>query len=160
MTYDGRLLAGVTVLMAVVEAGSMTRAADALGLTPSGVGRAIQRLEAQIGVRLLDRTTRSLRLTDEGQRFWRRVGPLLDGIEEAALDAAGSASAYAGGCGSMSTVLLRLVLARGLAGFRRPSPTTARTYHARSCWRPRRRRLRWRCDSAVRQWEASLCASS
>jgi DNA-binding MarR family transcriptional regulator len=44
----------------------MTRAADALGLTPSGVGRAIQRLEARIGVRLLDRTTRSLRLTDEG----------------------------------------------------------------------------------------------
>ncbi len=54
MPYDGRLLAGVTVLMAVVEAGTMTRAAEALGLTQSGVGRAIQRLEARVGVRLLD----------------------------------------------------------------------------------------------------------
>ena len=41
MPYDGRLLSGVTVLMAVVEARSMARAAEALGLTPSGVGRAI-----------------------------------------------------------------------------------------------------------------------
>jgi DNA-binding transcriptional LysR family regulator len=118
MIYDGRLLAGVTVLMAVVEAGSMTRAADALGLTPSGVGRAIQRLEARIGVRLLDRTTRSLRLTDEGQRFWRRVGPLLDGIEEAALDAAGSAQRARGRLRvNVDPFFSRLVLARGLAGF-------------------------------------------
>ena len=118
MTYDGRLLAGVTVLMAVVEAASMTRAADALGLTPSGVGRAIQRLEARIGVRLLDRTTRSLRLTDEGQRFWRRVGPLLDGIEEAALDAAGSAQRARGRLRvNVDPFFSRLVLARGLAGF-------------------------------------------
>ena len=41
MPYDARLLSGVTVLMAVVEAGSMARAAEALGLTSSGVGRAI-----------------------------------------------------------------------------------------------------------------------
>jgi DNA-binding transcriptional LysR family regulator len=118
MTYDGRLLAGVTVLMAVVEAGSMTRAADALGLTPSGVGRAIQRLEARIGVRLLDRTTRSLRLTDEGQRFWGRVGPLLDGIEEAALDASGSAQRVRGRLRvNVDPFFSRLVLARELAGF-------------------------------------------
>jgi len=39
MPYDGRLLSGVTVLMAVVEAGSMARAAEALGVTSSGVGR-------------------------------------------------------------------------------------------------------------------------
>jgi hypothetical protein len=90
MTYDGRLLSGVTVFMAVVEAGTMTRAADALGMTQSGVGRSIQRLEARIGARLLDRTTRTLRLTDEGRRFWERVGPHIDGIEEAALDAASS----------------------------------------------------------------------
>ena len=118
MTYDGRLLAGVTVLMAVVEAGSMTRAAGALGLTPSGVGRAIQRLEARIGVRLLDRTTRSLRLTDEGRRFWGRVGPLLDGVEEAALDAAGSAQRVRGELRvNIDPFFSRLVLARELAAF-------------------------------------------
>jgi DNA-binding transcriptional LysR family regulator len=48
MPYDARLLSGVTVLMAVVEAGSMARAADALGLTSSGVGRAIGRLRVNV----------------------------------------------------------------------------------------------------------------
>ena len=74
MPYDGRLLSGVTVLMAVVEARSMVRAAEALALTPSGVGRAISRLEARVGVRLLERTTRSMTLTDEGRRFYEEVG--------------------------------------------------------------------------------------
>ena len=118
MTYDGRLLSGVTVLMAVVEAGSMARAADALGLTPSGVGRAIQRLEARVGVRLVDRTTRSLRLTDEGLRFWERVGPLIDGIEEAAIDAAGSAQRVRGRLRvNVDPFFSRLVLAHELTGF-------------------------------------------
>ncbi len=96
MPYDGRVLSGVTVLMAVVEAGSMARAADTLGMTASGVGRAIQRLEARIGVRLLDRTTRTMHLTDEGRRFYERVGPHLDGIEEAAVEATGAASVVRG----------------------------------------------------------------
>lgn len=96
MAYDGRLLAGVTVLMAVVEAGSMARAADGLGLTPSGVGRAIQRLETRLGVRLLDRTTRTLRLTEEGRRFHAQIGPHLDSIEAAALEASGSAGVVRG----------------------------------------------------------------
>jgi DNA-binding transcriptional LysR family regulator len=74
MTYDGRLLSGVTVLMAVVEAGSMARAATALGLTSSGVGRAIARLESRVGVRLLERTTRTLKLTHEGRQFYEGLG--------------------------------------------------------------------------------------
>ena len=118
MVYDGRLLAGVTVLMAVVEAGSMTRAAEALGLTPSGVGRAVQRLETRVGVRLLDRTTRSLCLTDEGRRFCERVGPHLDGIEEAALDAAGAASVVRGRLRvNVDPFVTRSVLASGLSRF-------------------------------------------
>lgn len=118
MPYDGRLLAGVTVLMAVVEAGSITRAAEALSLTPSGVGRAVQRLEARIGVRLLDRTTRSLRLTDEGRHFWERVGPLLDSISEAAVEAAGSAERVRGRLRvNVDPFVSRLVLADRLAGF-------------------------------------------
>ena len=118
MPYDGRLLAGVTVLMAVVEAGTMTRAAEALGLTQSGVGRAIQRLENRVGVRLLDRTTRTLRLTDEGRRFWERVGPHLDGIEEAALEAAGSAQTVRGRLRvNVDPFFSRLVLSRELLRF-------------------------------------------
>jgi DNA-binding transcriptional LysR family regulator len=96
MPYDGRLLSGVTVLMAVVEAGSMARAAQALGLSSSGVGRAIARLEKRVGVRLLERTTRTMTLTDEGRRFSEEVGPHLDGIEQAAMTAAGAAGVVRG----------------------------------------------------------------
>ena len=56
MAFDGRLLAGVSVLTAVVESGSFVRAGEALGLTPSGVSRAVVRLEVRVGVRLLDRS--------------------------------------------------------------------------------------------------------
>ncbi len=123
MAYDGRLLSGVTVLMAVVEAGTMTRAADALGMTQSGVGRSIQRLEARIGTRLLDRTTRTLRVTDEGRRFWERVGPHLDGIEQAALDAAGATEKVRGRLRvNVDPFFSRLVLARELAGFLEQHP--------------------------------------
>ncbi len=95
-SYDSRLFAGVSVLMAVVEAGTMTKAAEALGLTPSGVGRAIARLESRFGVRLLHRTTRTLRLTDEGLRFYEQVAPHLDGIQQAARDVAGAAHVVRG----------------------------------------------------------------
>jgi DNA-binding transcriptional LysR family regulator len=46
--FDARLLSGVSVMIAVVEAGSFVQAADALGLTPSGVSRSIARLETRI----------------------------------------------------------------------------------------------------------------
>ena len=96
MAFDGRLVAGVGVLAAVVEGGSFVRAAEALGLSASGVSRAIARLEARLGVRLFDRTTRSLRLTDAGARFYREVGPLLEGIDDAASVASGSSAVVRG----------------------------------------------------------------
>ena len=118
MPYDGRLLSGVTVLMAVVEAGSMARAAEALGLTSSGVGRAIARLEARVGVRLLERTTRAMTLTDEGRRFYEEVGPLLDGIEQAAMTAAGAADTVRGRLRvNVDPFFSRIVLATQLATF-------------------------------------------
>ena len=84
MAFDGKMLANLGVLAAVVESGNFARAADALGLTASGVSRAISRMEARLGIRLLHRTTRSITLTDEGERFYAEVRPLLVGIEEAA----------------------------------------------------------------------------
>src|ERR1700748_1382778 len=96
MAFDGRILSGVSVLAAVVEGGSFVKAADLIGITDSGVSRAISRLEARLGVRLLDRTTRSVSLTDEGRRFYEEVKPLLDGIEDSAMMAAGAASAVRG----------------------------------------------------------------
>jgi hypothetical protein len=59
MSFDTRLLNGLNVLAAIVEAGNFVRAGEALGLTQSGVSRAMQRLEQQLGVRLLDRTPKS-----------------------------------------------------------------------------------------------------
>jgi DNA-binding transcriptional LysR family regulator len=96
MAFDGRLVANVGVLAAIVEGGSFARAADALGLSPSGVSRAIARLESSVGVRLLDRTTRSVTLTDEGRRLYGEIGPLLSGIGDAFTHTAGSSSVVRG----------------------------------------------------------------
>ncbi|MFZ6647241.1 LysR family transcriptional regulator [Undibacterium sp. TJN25] len=90
MTFDGRVLSNVSVLAAIIEAGSFARAADALGLSPSGVSRAVSRLESRIGVRLLDRTTRSVTLTDEGRRLYEEISPLMTGISDAVTIASGS----------------------------------------------------------------------
>jgi len=118
MAFDGKLLSGVTVLIAVVEAGTIARAAEALGLSPSGVSRALSRLEQRVGARLLARTTRSLSLTDEGRRFYEQVGPHLAGIEEAAIEAAGSASKVRGRLRvNIDPFFSRIVLSRHLAAF-------------------------------------------
>jgi DNA-binding transcriptional LysR family regulator len=66
MAFGGRLLSGIMVLAAVVESGSFAHAGEAPGLTPSGISRAVARLEARMGVRLFDRTTRVMTLIDEG----------------------------------------------------------------------------------------------
>jgi DNA-binding transcriptional LysR family regulator len=94
--FDARLLSGVSVMIAVVEAGTFVRAADALGLTPSGVSRAIARLEARISIRLFDRNPRAVVLTEEGRRFHAQVAPLLTGVEEAAEEAAGASATVRG----------------------------------------------------------------
>lgn len=96
MAIDGRLLGGIGVLAAVVDAGNFVRAAEALGLTQSGVSRAVARLEQRVGVRLFDRTARAVTLTDEGRRFYEEVAPLLAGIEDAATAVSGARSAVRG----------------------------------------------------------------
>ncbi len=96
MAFDARLLSGTGVMVAVVEAGNFARAGEALGLTASGVSRAIARLEARVGIKLFHRTPRAVALTDEGQRFHDEVRPLLAGIEEAAEEAAGAGAAVRG----------------------------------------------------------------
>jgi DNA-binding transcriptional LysR family regulator len=96
MSFDTRLLAGVGVFAAIVESGTFARAADRLALTPSGVSRAVARLEARVGVRLFDRSPRDVTLTEEGRRFHAQVVPLLAGLEEAAAEAAGAAATVGG----------------------------------------------------------------
>jgi DNA-binding transcriptional LysR family regulator len=118
MPFDGRILSGVSVLAAVVDGGSFVKAAELIGLTDSGVSRAISRLETRLGVRLLDRTTRSVSLTDEGRRFYEEVKPHLNAIEDAAIVASGAVSAVRGRLRiDIDPFLLPLVLAGRLGVF-------------------------------------------
>jgi DNA-binding transcriptional LysR family regulator len=118
MSFDGRILSGVSVLAAVVEGGSFVKGAELIGITDSGVSRAIGRLETRLGVRLLDRTTRSVTLTDEGRRFYEEVKPHLNAIEDAAMVVSGAASAVRGRLKvDIDPFFLPLVLAGRLGGF-------------------------------------------
>lgn len=76
-------------LVAVAEAGSLAGAARQLGSSPPAVSRLIAGLEARLGVRLLNRTTRRLSLTDPGARFLEESRRILGEIAEAERQAAG-----------------------------------------------------------------------
>lgn len=67
----------------VVELGSFTQAANLLGLTQPGISKAVSRLEAQVGAKLIHRSTRQVRVTEDGQLFMKRIQPLIYGFEEA-----------------------------------------------------------------------------
>ncbi|ULJ75977.1 LysR family transcriptional regulator [Rhizobium gallicum] len=71
----------LAAFIAVAEAGSFTRAAAKLGLSQSAVSYSVRMLEQKLGVRLISRTTRSLSLTDAGQRMLRNLRPAFDHIE-------------------------------------------------------------------------------
>lgn len=68
---------GLMAFVRTVEAGSFSAAARDLDTTPSAVSKSVSRLEKKIGTRLFLRTTRALTLTQDGQAFFERVGPLL-----------------------------------------------------------------------------------
>ncbi|MFJ3486166.1 LysR substrate-binding domain-containing protein [Pseudomonas sp. NPDC090202] len=118
MSLDGHLVSGMGVLSAVVDSGSFAKASEVLDMTPSGVSRAIARLEARLGIRLFDRTTRSVKLTDEGRRLYEEIAPLLAGLEEAATLASGSATAIRGRLRvNVDPYFSRLLLAPALGDF-------------------------------------------
>jgi len=76
-------MAEYTVFVRVVEDGGFSAAARALRLTPSAISKQIARLEDRLGVRLINRTTRRLGLTDEGRSFYERCVGILADIDEA-----------------------------------------------------------------------------
>jgi len=118
VALDDRLLSGVSVLAAVVEAGSFVRAAETLGITQPAVSRAIARLEARIGVRLLDRTTRSVTLTEDGRRLYEETSTLLSSIGDAVTFATGAASVVRGRLRvNMDTYFSSMLLAPHLGRF-------------------------------------------
>jgi DNA-binding transcriptional LysR family regulator len=96
MTFDDRALNGLGVLAAVVRGGNFAVAGKSLNMSQSGVSRAIARLEARLGVRLLERTTRTVTLSEEGRRLYEQIVPLLAGLEEAAASVATAKDAVRG----------------------------------------------------------------
>lgn len=76
-------LTGLTALLVVAEKRSFTAAAASLRVTPSAVSQAVRALEERLGIRLLQRTTRSVGLTEAGTRFVARLKPAIDGVHDA-----------------------------------------------------------------------------
>lgn len=76
-------LRAMQVFVRIVEAGSLTGAAAALGMSGPAVVRSLAALERAIGVRLLQRTTRRSSLTDEGREYYERCKRVLAQVEEA-----------------------------------------------------------------------------
>jgi DNA-binding transcriptional LysR family regulator len=99
-------LEGVEVFLAVARHSNFRRAAADLGVTPSAVSQAVRSLEARMGAALFVRTTRSVGLTEAGQRFLDRAGPAFEEIV-----AAGEA---ARDVGQRPTGLLRLSVPRAV----------------------------------------------
>lgn len=73
-------LEGVTVFLAVAESRSFRAASERLGVTRSAVSQAFQRLEDRLGVALAQRTTRSVHLTEAGERLYAAARPAIDDL--------------------------------------------------------------------------------
>jgi DNA-binding transcriptional LysR family regulator len=113
------LSSGISVFAAVVDAGTFAAASEVMGMSPPGVSRAIARLEKRLKIRLFNRTTRAVSLTEEGRRFYEQVMPHLRGrMEEAAAAAAGSAATVRGKLRiNLDPAFLRIVLGPKLDEF-------------------------------------------
>jgi DNA-binding transcriptional LysR family regulator len=81
---------------AVVDAGSFVKAAEVLGLPKAAMSRYVGELETRLGVRLLQRTTRRLSLTEEGQVFYARCKELLASVDEAEAEITSRSGAASG----------------------------------------------------------------
>src|SRR6516225_1743275 len=99
-------LDGVETFLSVARQCSFRRAAAALGVTPSAVSQAVRALEARLGVALFTRTTRSVGLTEAGERFLARAAPAFDELV--------AASAAARDLGQRPSGLLRLTVPRAV----------------------------------------------
>src|ERR1700709_1126349 len=89
-------IAAVKVFIAALDVGVRAGAGRKLGRSPAAVSRAIAFLEAHVGTELLHRTTRSIRLSEAGERYAAACRRVLGDLEEAALLAAGERTAPRG----------------------------------------------------------------
>ena len=92
----GSEFAELKAFVAVVERASFARAADHLGLSASALSQIIRKLEARLGVLLLNRTTRSVAPTQAGCRLHERIAPMILEMDAAVADAAAAKGRTAG----------------------------------------------------------------
>ncbi len=117
------VLADVEVLATVVKAGGFREAARASGKSSSGLSSAVRRLEGKLGVRLLYRTTRNVRPTEQGQRLLERIAPLLIEAAAALTEAKGTAGRLKGSLRiNVPVSAARLILPKVIPAFHASYP--------------------------------------
>ena len=87
--FDSQRLGSIELFCLTAQHQGFTTAAKAAGLTPAAVSRSVARLESQLGVRLLERTTRTVRLTDAGRRYHEQCRQALGQLAEAERELSG-----------------------------------------------------------------------
>lgn len=88
--FDDLKLGGIELFCLTAELQGFSAAAASAGLTPSAVSRAVARLEARLGVQLLVRTTRQVRLTEAGRRYFEQCRQAIGQLVEAERDVTGA----------------------------------------------------------------------
>lgn len=83
-------LAAIKVFLQVVRAGSFVRAAEQADLSQTSASRLVRELEEAVGVRLLNRSTRSLSLTDAGEKLFAFYGQVIEELESIEAEASGA----------------------------------------------------------------------
>jgi DNA-binding transcriptional LysR family regulator len=86
----------LNAFIAVAEAGGFSAAARQSGVSQPTISKAVAGLEKRIGIALLHRSTRKVTVTDQGRRYYDRIKPLLDGMQEAEAEATSSTQAVSG----------------------------------------------------------------
>ncbi|MBN3817379.1 LysR family transcriptional regulator [Paraburkholderia sp. Se-20369] len=94
--FDDLLLGSIELFCLAAELGSFTQAATAASVTPAAVSRSVARLEERLGVRLFVRTTRQIRLTDSGRRYFEQCRQALSQLVDAEREATGQQATPAG----------------------------------------------------------------
>jgi len=108
----------LTMFLAIADLGSFRRAAAKLKVTPSALSHALRAFEARLGVRLVNRTTRSVRLSDAGLRLADRIRPALAVIEDAVAEVRDESPILSGRIRITAMEHgAKLLLQRGLARF-------------------------------------------
>jgi DNA-binding transcriptional LysR family regulator len=94
--FDDLLLGSIELFCLAAELGSFTLAANAASVTPAAVSRSVARLEERLGVRLFVRTTRQIRLTDAGRRYFEQCREALSQLVDAEREVTGEQTTPAG----------------------------------------------------------------